>query len=84
MAVSADEGLEAQAELLGQILFADRAQERDGGLIGLELRETAGAFREVLLQLLVDLRRELVLDVVRQEAHDVSATAHHETLNVER
>src|SRR3954471_4453481 len=57
-AVAVDEGFQRAAQLDRQIVVADRVQERDGGLIGLELRDAARAGRQVPLEIGVHLRRQ--------------------------
>ena len=54
-------------------LVADRVEEGDRRFVGLELRDAARAAREVALELRVDVRRQLVLDVVREEPDEVGA-----------
>ena len=48
-------------------------EERNGRLIGLELRDAAGTGGEVPLQIRVDLRRQMVLDEIREETHEIGA-----------
>jgi hypothetical protein len=70
-----DEGLERESELGWQLLFAERSQEGHRGLIGVKLREAAGTALEVLIQLPLDRRRELVLEIIRQQADQITALA---------
>jgi len=44
-------------------------------LIGLELRDAAGARGQVPLQFRVDRRRQMMLHEVREEAHEIGAAA---------
>ena len=53
----------------------DRVEQRDGRLIGLELRDAAGARGQVPLQFRVYRRRQMMLQEVRQEAHEIGAAA---------
>src|SRR6476661_4656316 len=68
-----DERLELAAQFLGEIFVADRTEEGERRLVGLELRDAARALRQVLLEMLMHLSWEVVLDVVGQEADQIDA-----------
>ena len=75
-AVPIQEGLQRAAQLRRQVVILDGAQQRDRGFVGFELRHAARATREVLFESDVDLWRELVLHVIRQQAHEIIALLH--------
>ena len=68
-----DERLQRAAQLRREIVVADRVEEGDRRLVGLQLRDAARARGEVAFELRVDVRRQLVLDVVREEPDEVGA-----------
>jgi hypothetical protein len=74
--VFVDERLELAAELFGQVFVANGVEERQRRLVRLELGHTPRALGEVVFQILMDLGRQLMLDVVSQEAHEVLALTH--------
>jgi hypothetical protein len=75
LAVAIDERFERTAQFRREVVFVDRAEQRYGRLIGLELRDAAGACRQVPFQFRVYRRRQMVLHEVRQEAHEIGAAA---------
>jgi hypothetical protein len=75
LAVAIEEGFEGTAEFWREICFVDRVEQRHGRLIGLELRDAAGAPGQVALQFRVYRRRQMMLHEVRQEAHEIGAAA---------
>src|SRR5512140_457482 len=61
-AIAIDERLQRAPEFGREILLADRVEERDGGLIGLQLRHALRAASQMPLQLVVHLLRQVALD----------------------
>ena len=76
MAIPIEEGFQRAAELGGQVLVPDGAEERDRRCVSFQLRDATRTAGEVPLEIGVDLRRELMLDEIRQEAHEIIATFH--------
>jgi hypothetical protein len=74
-AVAVDERFERAAQFGGKIFFADRSQQRDGRLIGLELGHAPRARGKVTLELCMNVSRQVMLDEVRQKADEVGAGA---------
>ena len=50
-------------------------EERDGGLVGFELRDASRAGSQVTFQVGVHLSRQMMLDEVGQEPHKIGAAA---------
>jgi hypothetical protein len=75
LAVPIEERFEGTAQLGRKVLFVDRVKQRYRRLIGLELRNAAGACRQVPLEFRVYRRRQMVLHEVRQETHEIGAAA---------
>jgi len=50
-------------------------EERDGGLVGLQLSDAARTGRQVALEIRVDIRRKMMFDEVRQESDEVVTAA---------
>src|ERR1700752_1089233 len=63
-----DERLEPAAKLLRQVLVANRGQQRQRRFVGFELSHAPRTFGEVVLEFCVNVGRQLVLDVVGQQA----------------
>jgi hypothetical protein len=70
-----DEGLQGQPELRWQFIFPERAEKEHRGLIGVKLRDAAGTALQVMVELPLDRRRELMFKVIRQQADDIAALA---------
>src|SRR5262245_50609589 len=66
-AVAVDERLQRAAQLDREVVVVDRSEERDGGLIGLELGHAAWTRRQVAFEIGVDLGRQVALDEVREQ-----------------
>src|SRR5690606_17938644 len=66
-AVAIEECLQRAPQFGREVFVPDRVEERDGGLVGLQLRHAAGAGRQVALERLVHPRRQLMLDEVGQQ-----------------
>jgi hypothetical protein len=75
LTVPVDERLQCAAEFRREIVFVDGMQERDGGLIGLQLRDTAGAGGQMTLELGVDAGGKMMLDEISEEPDDIVAAA---------
>jgi hypothetical protein len=50
-------------------------EQRYGRFVGLELRDAAGALREVIFELGVLVGWQLVLEIIREQPDDVGARA---------
>ena len=61
------------AQFRRQILFPDGFQQRERGLVGLELGDAAGTRGEVAFEIGVDVRRQVMFEIVREEPDDVGA-----------
>ena len=70
-----EERFENAAQFLRQVFVPDGAEQCDRALVALDLRDATRAFREVFLEVVVDVRRKLVLAIVSQEADEVGARA---------
>ena len=75
LTIAIDERLQGAAELGWEVVFEERMQERDGGLVSFELGDAAGARGEMPLQFRMDRRRQMMLDEIGQQAHEISAAA---------
>jgi hypothetical protein len=73
MAVSVDEGLEGAPQFRRQIFLLDGVEERNGRLIGFELRHAPGACREVPLEVGVDAGWKPAFHVVGKKGDKISA-----------
>jgi len=75
LAVPIDKRLERAAKLRRQIVFVNRAEQRYGRLVGFQLGHAAGTGGEVPLEIGVLVGRQMMLDEVREKAHEVVAAA---------
>src|SRR5687767_1659056 len=75
-AVAVEEGLQRAPQFGRQFLVPDRPQQRDGRFIGLELRDAAGTRRQVTLERGVNTWRQLVLDEIGEQPHQLPALLH--------
>jgi len=69
------------------VFVADRSEERERRLVGFQLADAARALREMFFECLVDVARQMMLDVVGEKAHEVGAArfrVSHGTLEVSR
>jgi hypothetical protein len=73
LTIPLEKRFEGAAQFGGKVFFANRVEKGNGGLIRLELGDTAGTPREVSFQLRMDRRRQVVLDKIRQQAHQIVA-----------
>ena len=63
------------AQFRRQVVFTNGFQQRDRGLVGLELRDAAGALGEVAFKIGVHLGRQVMFEIVREQPDDVGAGA---------
>ena len=75
LAISVHECPQRAAKLRRQIVFVNRAEQRNGRLIGFQLRNAAGTGGEVALEIGVLLRRQVMLDEIREKPDEVVAAA---------
>jgi len=75
VAVSIDERSERAPKLRRQVVFLDRSEERDRRLVRFQLRDAARAGGEVTLEIGVLLRRQVMLDEVREKPDEIVAAA---------
>ena len=74
-----DERLEFAAELFREVFVADGVEQRQRRLVGLELRDTSRAFRQMVLQFFVHRGRKLALHEIGEKSHEVLALTHGNT-----
>jgi hypothetical protein len=73
--LTVDEGLQRQTKLGREILFTQRTQEGNRGLVGVQLRDAAGTALKVTVQLPLDGGREPTLEIIRQQADHIATFA---------
>ena len=75
LAISIDERLQRAAEFRRQIVFLDRVEQRDGRLVGFQLRDAARACGQVTFESRVHLGRKVMLDEIREKPDEIVAAA---------
>ena len=75
VAFGVDEGLQRQPELRREFVLTKRPEERDGLLVGMELRHTVRAALQVRFQLLLKGGWQLPFQIVRQKPDNGTAAA---------
>lgn len=63
------------AQLRRQVVFTNGLQQRERGLVGLELRDASGTLGEVAFKIGVHVGRQLMFEIVREQPDDVGAGA---------
>ena len=71
-----EKGSETQAKLLGQIVFRQRLQQRDGGAERADKRRALGTSAEMALQVAAQFGCEAPVKVFRQQRHQAGAVGH--------
>jgi hypothetical protein len=75
VAFGVDERFQREPQFRWKVVFSERSQQGHRGLVGVKLRDATGTALEVLLQLPLDRRRELMFEIIRQQADHVAALA---------
>ncbi len=75
-AVPIQERLERAAKFRGQIVVLDRPQQRDRRLVCFQLRQAPRAGGEMPLEGRMHARRQLMLDEIGEEHHQILAAPH--------
>jgi hypothetical protein len=75
VAFGVDERFQREPQFRWKVIFSERSQEGHRGLIGVKLCDAAGTALEVLLQLPLDRWRELMFEIIRQQADHVATLA---------